>query len=241
MKIITLAQLQEILASNNVNTTIDWKKILEKILDIEVNNKTRIKFTDGVNKFIKKIRWLAVFDDETFFNWFYAKIFFEFRPIMQFYPIIDSWKAYIDTFERNYQRHEQCIEILEKYFPFVMPSITKKFITKDAKEQISKTFENVSELIRNFVNQSSVFDESDRTQLISNISDIASSHFLTMLLPPHEPKPELKSFVESFNENDTLTRFVTEGKIFRENKLKLKDKYGISREIKDLKIRNFDN
>lgn len=98
--------------NQHLKVEIDWESIFENMLDIDVSNETIIK-VKHFNNFIKNMRWLAVFDDATFLNWFYAKMFFEFRPIFQFYSVVDSWDAYTNTRVRNYQRHEQCINLIE--------------------------------------------------------------------------------------------------------------------------------
>jgi hypothetical protein len=219
-----------------LNITIKWKEIFENILNSKFNEKTRIKVED-LNLFIKNIRWLAVFDDETFFNWFYAKMFYKYRPIMQFYSILDSWEAYINSRERNYQRHEQCIDLLEEYFPYVMPTITQNLVSQTSKEKISETFKRVSNQIINLIDNSNNFTSLQKSNLTSHLKNLTEFYYVSVSLPPFRPKPELQTFIESFNQNDTLTRFLTEGELFKDNKLNLKDEFGIIRK----KIANFSS
>jgi hypothetical protein len=207
-------------------TNIDWKSILENITKSSINNDTKIEVND-FNSLIKNIRWLAVFDDETFLNWFYAKVFYNYRAIMQFYPIVDSWDSYIHEKRRNEQRHEQCINVIEEYFPYVMPTITKHLIRSDAKLEIQETMSRVSTLIRNLINKSNDISNEDKASLTLKLQNLTDFNYLPILLPPFQPKSELKAFLESFDKKDTLTKMMIEGEAFRDKKLNLKDEHGI--------------
>lgn len=213
--------------NQHLKVKIDWKSIFENILNIKVSDETIIK-VKNFNGVIKNIRWLAVFDDATFLNWFYAHMFFEFRPIFQFYSVVDSWDAYIGNRGRNYQRHEQCLNLIEEYFPQVMPILVKHLLSNETESLIQSTLSRVAKMSENLIKDSQKLSQSEKETALNELSETMKTKFLPILMPADiQPKDSTMEFFENFNENDTLTSFMTKGKAFRDHQLNITDEYGI--------------
>lgn len=209
--------------------SINWQNIIDRKLNVSIVNATKIK-VENFQDLLYNIRWLNTFDDETFLNWFYAKMFFPYRLVFQFYSQVDSWDSYINNRNRNYQRHEQCIDLLEDNFPYTMPVITDKLIDKNTKKLVNDTLFRVASHSRNLIDQLKL-TEMQKSDKKKEIDDLLKLNYFSGLLPQLEPGDALHSFLESFNETDSIIRFILEGESLKENKLNLKDEHGIISEF----------
>lgn len=201
------------------NESINWKLIIESQLNVSVKNNTRIRIAN-LQKLLYSIRWLNAFDDETFLNWFYAKMFFPYRFLFQFYSEVDSWKAYKKSRTRNYQRREQCIDLLEEYLPYTMPVIVNELINKNKRKLVNDTLFRVASHLMNLIGRLEL-PKMEKSKKMKDIEDLLKSNYFSGLLPQLEPGDILQSFLKRFSESDSIIKFALEGEKLKDNKLKL--------------------
>lgn len=201
------------------NETISWKKIFNHMLGVTIEKNSRIK-VESFQKIVDNIRWLNLYDDAIFLNWFYAKLFFGYRSIFQFYSLVGSADEYTNDRHRNYQRHEQCIEYLEDRFPYTMPVISKKLIGKDARDLIHQTLIRISVQAKILIDKLQISSNQKQSEK-NKIDDYMFGKIFNPLLPDLEPNDELKLFLESFNSDDAIISFVMGGESFEKDNLNI--------------------
>lgn len=224
-KVFTLDHFQSMFS----NDSIYWKNFFEKKLGMSISKDSKIKVPTGgslffhyftLHDFVKSIKWFDLLDNAAFLNWFYAKAFYEYREIFQYYSTIESWDSYINKRFRNYQRHEQCIGILEKRFPYTMPVISRKIIGKKLKNLISETTSRVVEELINSIYQLEL-SGLDKTAEVKNVKDFVNNNFFTALLPKLQPGLELNKFLKSTEKTDSLVEIILKGETLLKEKLNL--------------------
>lgn len=224
-RVFTLDHFQGLFA----NDSIYWKSFFEKKLGISIAEDSKIKVPTGdslwgyyftLDEFVKSIKWFDLLDNAVFLNWFYAKAFYEYREIFQYYSTIESWDSYINKRFRNYQRHEQCIGILEKRFPYTMPVISRKIIGKKLKNLIIETTSRVVEELINSIYHLELSDI-DKTAEIKNVKDFVNDNFFTALLPKLQPGLDLNKFLKNTEKTDSLVEIILKGETLLKQKLNL--------------------
>lgn len=183
-----------------------------------ISDDTLIK-VKNLQSLVDNIKWLNVFDDATFLNWFYAQLFYKYRDVFQFYSLVDSWDGYINNRKRNYQRHEQCIELLEEYFPYTMPSIVDKLVDEETRQLVHETLIRVSDRTKQLIGLANV-PESNKTQEKGKIDDLIRNQYFGVMLPKLEPGDKLKPILQDFNENDTIISYILKGDLFNKNQVR---------------------
>lgn len=173
-----------------------------------------------LEKLIHNVRWLNTYDDETFLNFYYARLIKDYRSLFQFQSVADDFDAFLHSRTRNYQRHEQCIDLLENYFPYTMPAIISELIDEETKKLVQVTFDRVVMQMKNYFDKLNISD-TQKIAMKVKIDDYLEKNYLTALLPQLEPNDELKMFLESFNENDTIIKLVMHGEKFKESHLRI--------------------
>lgn len=202
--------------NEQVKVKIDWKSIFEKILNIKVSNETLIKVTN-FNKLIKNIRWLTLCDDAIFLNHFYVSVFFKYRSILEFYSIVDTYYV-----KRNFQRHEQCLQLIDYSFPQAMLILVNRLISNETRSFVQSTYNQVVKMIENLIGESQTLTQSEKEEYSNELSNIVKTKYFRFMIPDVELQDFSRNVYESFNENDTLTRILLDGKILRDEKLRVK-------------------
>lgn len=107
-----------------------------------------------------------------------------------------------------------------------MPTLVKNLISNETKSLIQSTFSRVAKLSENLIKESQKISQSEKETALNELSETLKTKFLPILMPDIQPEDLTMKFFESFNDSDTLTNFMTEGKSFRDYQLNLENEHG---------------
>lgn len=198
---------------------------MESKLGITITKNSRIKISQAI---ILSVKWLDLLDDAVFLNWFYAKAFYKYSEMFQFYSTIDKWDSYLNNRHRNYQRHEQCVEFLELRFPYTIPVVNEKMLGMDLKDLIKDTLSRVVKQVTASIQQLNLPDD-DKKNEIQRVMDYFKNNYLAALPPKLNPGKDLKEFLDNFDGSESLIEVLVNGEKLLKEKLNPPDRRNIGK------------
>lgn len=212
--IIKLAKLQEIVDRNLKDFKIDIKSFFEGLLIIDsLSETTRIKLQ--LNVFLKSLQILQdKFNDEDFLNLFYFDLFLSLRETLSLYPVLDFNLRIRPTVTRNRQRYEQCIDLIEKQFPFILPRFIDKLVDEKNLNEVLKTFERMKIVAKDLIMKEELIKAPKKNFIMKKLDS------MTLVTEFHlnpEDSKQIEQFSEKMisNQNQSLFEIVFNGKLLR--------------------------
>lgn len=225
--VMTLDELQRFTDSHGVEN-FDWKSILEEIFSINVSGGEQLVKIGYMNTLLKQIRWLQLLDDATFLDWFYANMFARYPAIFLIYPeIVTDSKVYFQQ-TRSYQRHEQCLVLIERYFPYIIPFVSVHLTDEPTRRLVMRTISQVGEIQKTLIRQSKL-PSTDKLDALRRLEDVLANEHFPSVLPKFELAETTKAFLErivSGDELDEMHRVMWEGQRFRDSFVRKGDGFG---------------
>lgn len=224
--LMTFEELNKYFEENIVDE-FDLRALLEDLLSTKISNDHIVRVSH-LRTFLKQIRWLLILDDANLLNWFYANMFSQFPAIFQFYTEIDPDIKYWFKQKRSYQRHEQCLHQIEKYFPYIIPFISRRMTSQWTRNYVNNTLTRVAMLQRIFVENSNE-TKLDKLKMIGDIDEVLRTEYFPSVLPNFDLRDHARMLMEKImrnNQIDELHRVMSEGRAFRDRNVKKSDGFG---------------
>jgi hypothetical protein len=219
--------LEHIIIDDDNDNKFDLKALLEELIAEKINDDQIVKVSH-LQTWLKQVRWLLILDDGNLLNWFYANMFSLFPSIFQFYPEIDPDIKYYFKQKRSYQRHEQCLHQIERYFPYIIPFISQRMTGEWTRNYVNNTFMRVAMLQKAIIEQSHD-SQHDKLKMITDIDEILRSEYFPSVLPKFDLGDHARILIEKIMKNnriDELHRVMSEGRAFRDRNVKKSDGFG---------------
>lgn len=171
--IIELKELQQKLSETVPNFKFDLIKFFEQnLVERRVYETSRIKMQ--VNVFLKSLKIIDdKLDDKHFLNLFLINTILSLKETLVAYPTLDFNLRIHFTISRNRQRYEQCIDLIEKQFPFIFPRFIDKVVNSKDLQEIKKSFELSKKIANNLISNEVSIEDDEKTRLLEKLNSIS--------------------------------------------------------------------
>lgn len=183
---------------------INWKSILGSLTAVEISDDTIISVLD-IEQFIKKIRWLELFDDARFLNNIYANFFYKFRTLVSYHSVTSDQSCGNETNRKVETRRDQCLDIIQKDLTFVLPSIINRLTGPKMRVLVQTTLDRVVKQLKANIMKNTKQSFYNRRENVRQIDSFIEKKYFGINLPNNvKPNEKLQEFLQNINEASLL-------------------------------------